>query len=360
MKIIALMSGSSLDGIDIGYIEIQSINSDLKWKMLNKQLSPYSDEWVDRLYNLPNESARNYALTKASYSGLVADEVKKFIEKYKLKPDIIAWHGHTIFHFPEHMVSEQIGEGGIMASITGVKTITDFRINDIALGGQGTPIAPIVERYLFKGYEFYLNLGGIANISMHTSENILAYDICPANQLLNELCIPLNLEYDKDGELAKNGNSNNELLSSLKNFEYYKMDAPKSLDNNWIRKNYFPLLKHVDISQSDKLSTVVDFINDMIFVEMKTMKSEYFSDDPISLLVTGGGAHNKYLIDKLRDKLSSIGVTLVLPEKDIIDYKETILMALMGYLRVTKQNNVMSSVTGSSHNSIGGGVYIPN
>lgn len=359
MKIVALMSGSSLDGLDIAYMEIIQENTSINWNLIVAELSPYTAIWKDRLFSLPKESALTYVMTKADYSVLIADTVKKFILSNKLSPDIISWHGHTIYHRPLDFLSEQIGEGGIMASITGVKTVTDFRINDIALGGQGTPIAPIVEEYFFQNYDYCLNLGGIANISIRTENKIAAYDICPANQLLNYLCIPFQKEYDENGNLARKGNCDPGLLSLLGEEEYYSLSFPKSLDNNWIREVYFPILDKCSISNEDKLATVVRFICDMIIKDLIELQKTWFNKDNTKLLVTGGGSHNLYLIELLKLELSVINIELIVPSKNIIDYKETILMGLMGYLRIQEKSNVLSSVTGATKDSIGGAVYLP-
>ena len=265
MKILALMSGSSLDGLDIALINISTINNSLEWTIEEKDLLAYDTHWKNKLLKLPKESAINYVKAKATYSVYIANLVKDFIRKYNLSPELIAWHGHTIFHLPTLNISEQIGEGGIMAGITNIKTITDFRITDIAINGQGTPLVPIVEKLLFPGYEYYLNLGGIANISIHQNENIFAYDVCPTNQLLNHLCLQIGLQFDDKGILASQGQIDEKLLKKMYQFDYFDKKYPKSIDNNWIREAYFPLFTESNISTRDKLSTVIQFIINILF-----------------------------------------------------------------------------------------------
>lgn len=360
MKILALMSGSSLDGLDIALIEISTLNnSKLDWTIFQKDLIAYDLNWKNWLIKLPTESAKSYVKKKAAYSKYIAKMVNQFILKHNLSPDLIAWHGHTIFHFPDLNISEQIGEGGIMAGLTNIKTITDFRITDISLNGQGTPLVPIVEQLLFPGYEYYLNLGGIANISIHQKDNISAYDVCPANQLLNHLSMLIDKPYDDNGAIASRGNIDFNLLKSMGQFDYYNNKHPKSLDNNWIRDTYFPLFQKSKISINDKLATTNQFIIDQLYQEFKISQQIVFKHKNTRLFVTGGGTHNSFLIQNLSQKLKTLNIELIIPSASIIDYKETILMALMGYLRVHNKHNVLASVTGAKRNTIGGAIYLP-
>ena len=360
MKILALMSGSSLDGLDIALIDISTIgNSSLEWNIVEKDLIAYDSNWRNKLINLPLESALSYVKTKAAYSLYIAKMVNEFIIKYNLFPDLIAWHGHTIFHLPELKISEQIGEGGIMAGITNTKTITDFRITDISINGQGTPLVPIVEQLLFPGYEYYLNLGGIANISIHQENKIFAYDVCPTNQLLNHLSMQIDKPYDNNGENASKGQVDYNLLKKMSQFDYYNKKYPKSLDNNWIRDTYFPLFNGSTTLINDKLATANQFILDKIYNELKISQRIFFKQRETRLFVTGGGTHNGFLIQNLYQRLKELNIELIVPPKEIVDYKETILMALMGYLRVNNKTNVLASVTGAKRNTIGGAIYLP-
>ena len=351
MKILGIMSGSSLDGIDFALCEFEKQKSAIKWNILKAQTIDYSQEWKQNLKSLPFLSGRELTLADYQLGYLFGEKAKIFLDGEKI--DFIASHGHTVFHEPEKMMTLQIGNGSAIAAASGISTIYDFRSMDIGFGGQGAPIVPIADRDLFPDYPALVNIGGISNISIKNSEKIVAYDISPANQLLNFLSQKKDLEYDKDGELASKGKINNDLLNKLLSFDYFKKSYPKSLDNNFIKTHFIPVLEKMRGSIEDKMATSVELIAKTLSEELKSNLSDNI---PKKVLITGGGARNKFLIKRI--KSLSKGCETIIPDNLIIDFKEALMIAYMGYLRVNKENNLLSSVTGASQDSIGGAICI--
>jgi len=337
---LGIMSGSSLDAIDAVVVEI----SKDQFTFIEKATIPFPRALKDGLRQAANLPLRDYLILESEYSTFLAYSI---LSNFKSDYDFISVHGHTTHHFPSEVISNQMINGGILSALTKKKVVTDFRIGDIALGGKGTPMVTIAEKYLFKGYDYYLNLGGIANISI--AHDWSAYDISPCNQLLNYLAYKINLDYDAEGKVACGGTMIPELFETLGRFDYYQELPPKSIDNNWIKENYFPLLDSVDVIP-DALFTTVKWIATQIDQSISISQ-------PGNLFVTGGGTHNSFLIEEIRTLLLKKNISIVIPEQDIVDYKEAILMAYLGYLRISNQPNLLHSVTGASRNSLGGAIY---
>lgn len=345
------MSGSSLDGIDLALCDFKMQGDHLEWKIIKAATIPFSTIWRNKLKNAPNISAKEFAILDYELGYLFGEEINNFVENEQM--DYIASHGHTIFHFPELKVTSQIGNGAIIASTTGCTVISDFRSMDIGFGGQGAPLAATIDRDLFSNIPVRINLGGISNISI-THGDTLAYDICPCNQILNYLSSQIGLEFDSDGILASQGRINTELLAKLFEFPFLSMAAPKSLDNNAISAFYFPLLDSFEIDVKDKLCTCIEFIS--LSISNILNDHPFTSNDKIKVLFSGGGTKNKFLIDEII--LKSSNFTVDLPDENIIDFKEALLMAYLGYLRVNEKPNVLKSATGASKDSIGGAIYL--
>ena len=358
-NIIGLMSGSSLDGIDIIYCNINNENGGWSYRIIEKDCVKYDGKWKLRLQNLVRQNAITYIKTHTFYGHYIGKVVKEFIDKHHIEKDLdfIASHGQTIFHQPENMLTSQIGDGAAIATETGFPVICDFRTHDVALGGQGTPIAPIGDKLLFKDYSHCLNLGGISNISYKLQNgNILGYDICAVNLMLNKLAEAEGRDYDADGKMAEGGTINNELLEELNSNWYFEKEYPKSLSGGWVSKVMMPIVDKYSYSTEDKLRTVTEHIAQQISNEIKKIylmeNSDMHPED--KMLITGGGAHNKFLQKRIA-ALSPIPVHI--PDDGTVDYKEALIIALMGALRVEKEENVLSNVTGSSQNTIGGAIY---
>jgi anhydro-N-acetylmuramic acid kinase len=248
-----------------------------------------------------------------------------------------------------------LGDGAAIAAATGINVVSDLRAIDVALGGQGAPIVPMGEKLLLPEYPLLLNLGGIANISFRKGEEYVAFDICPTNRVLNMLAALQGKSYDKDGTIASGGNVSGELLEQLNGLSYYKQPPPKSLANQFGTDEVFPLLPTENIA--DALRTYVEHIAVQVRIAVEAILPQPGTGN-LQLLVTGGGAHNKFLVEQIRQHLTSMNITVVVPEKNIVDYKEALVMALLGILRWREQNTVMSSVTGARRDSIGGAVWI--
>jgi len=361
-KAIGLMSGSSLDGLDIAYCHFVIDKGQWSFKVLNTDVVPYPDEWVQEIKRLPVALAKTFWQSHTELGHYFAAAVNAFIKNHGLKGrvDLVSSHGHTIFHFPEKKMTAQVGDGSAIAAITDLPVVCDFRSGDIADGGQGTPIVPIGDLLLFRDYNFCLNIGGIANISCKTGneKRIVAFDICAANQVLNSLANRMGYEYDAGGELARQGSLNAGLLEQLNALEFYKLDYPKSLDNSFSREIILPLIEAFHISTEDKLRTYTEHIAMQVTGHMHTIyekEKQLFSSDE-KMLVTGGGAFNNFLIERI-EQLSEIEV--VVPAEELVKFKEALVIALMGVLRLRNEVNVLKSVTGAKKDSVAGAVYRP-
>lgn len=359
---LGLMSGSSLDGLDVVHclMEISREPVAVSWKLLAGETLPFSDLWTRRLANLPQQSAMSFAQTNVYFSYYMAELVNDFIRRHNLKPDFIASHGHTIFHYPDKRFTTQIGDGGALAAATGFPVVCNFRTQDIALNGEGTPLAPAADRYLFPGYDFYLNLGGIANITANIDGKYIAFDTAPANQIFNALAQLSGADYDLNGQLAANGKVLPDLAEALSQNNYYQKPYPKSLDNQWIRRQVLPLYYEYPGSVEDRMCTAVQQLVDETIRAIKTiLHKEAFNKDRYRMLVTGGGAFNLFLVKTLKEKaMTELDLEIVLPEKNIIDFKEAILMVLLGVLRMENLPNCFASVTGAKRDTVGGAVYL--
>lgn len=355
-KAIGLMSGSSLDGLDVACIDFKYDNGKIDWEITQAETFPYSEMWLSRLINLRHQNALAFAKTHTYYGHYLAESVNKFIEKHKIEPDFIASHGHTIFHYPDENFTVQIGDGAAIAAITGYPVISNFRAQDIAIGGEGAPIAPIADKYLLPGYDFYLNLGGIDNISCNINGRFVAFDIGSANQTLNAIAKGMNMDYDEDGRIAKTGELIDPLFEKANANEYFQEAYPKSLDNRYVQENIVPLFVDFEALWEDKMRTACEHIAFQVANAISVVvKKEDFKKAAYRMIVTGGGALNSFLVSCIRKYCE--GVEVVVPDRKIIEFKEAALMALMGLLRIENQMNTLHSVTGARHDTISGAFH---
>ena len=356
------MSGSSLDGLDIAYCLFTFESECWHYEILHTDVVPYADEWLNRLKDIREISGQLLWENHTLLGHYFGEQVNAFVRKYAHdgQVDLVASHGHTVFHFPEKRTTTQIGDGAAIAAVTGLPVVCDFRSTDIALGGQGTPIVPIGDLLLFHDHSFCLNIGGIANISCKTKgqQSIVAFDICAANQVLNALANRMGFEYDAGGRVARSGALNETLLQQLNRLDFYQADYPKSLDNGYSREIVLPLVDSFDISVEDKLRTYTEHMAMQITKHMYRIyeKEGLLFDDGEKMLVTGGGAFNDFLMERL-EALSEVEV--VVPNDELVKFKEAVVIALMGILRMRNEVNVLKSVTGARKNSVSGAVYMP-
>lgn len=359
-RAIGVMSGSSLDGLDLVFTELEEIGGKWTYNILQAETIAYPAEWKEQLQAANQLSAIGYQRLHAAYGRFTGEQINSFIERYTLqhRVQLIGSHGHTIFHEPANHMSAQLGDGATIAAVTGINVVSDLRAMDVALGGQGAPIVPLGEKLLFTEYALLLNLGGIANLSAATPGGYIAFDICPANRVLNMLAADAGLEFDKDGLLAAKGFVRDEVLAKMNQQPYYLKPFPKSLANDFGTELIYPMLKQANLSVPDALRTMVEHISIQLTRSTGRLLNTFKQEKPTRMLVTGGGAHNSFLMQRLQAALGVMGITLKLPEAAVINYKEALIMALLGLLRWREANTVLHSVTGAQRSSIGGAVWM--
>lgn len=346
-KVIGLMSGSSLDGVDIAYVNFSHDNKRWFFQIVEAGNIPYPSYWKEQLSEAFNKSKEELADLDKEYGRYLGTITKRFIEKYELEPKLIASHGHTIFHRPEEGFTLQIGDGQEIANATGIMTINDFRSEDVSKGGQGAPLVPIGDRHLFAEFPICLNIGGIANVSYEMNGRRIAYDICMANQLLNYLANKLGYDYDNNGQFAKQGKVDKELFDILNDNAYYKQDAPKSLGREFFENVQHKIIDESSLSINDLLATATEHIAHQIVKSTDNLEKS-------KMLVTGGGAKNNFLIERI---CSLSKHEIVIPDVMITDFKEALIFAFLGVLKMEGKINVLSSVTGASSDSSSGKTY---
>jgi len=358
-RAIGLMSGSSLDGLDIAFAEFTEQGGHWSFEIQAAECMPYTAEWKERLLGATTLDARAYLLLHSDYGNYTGQQVNAFIEKYKLhyKTAVIGSHGHTTFHMPERNMTAQLGDGAAIAAQTQLPVVSDLRALDIAFGGQGAPIVPIGEKMLLGDYSFFLNLGGIANISLN-QDNYIAFDFCPANRVLNMLAAKEGKEYDAGGQLAAAGTVHAALLEELNRQTYYNLPWPKSLANDYGTDTIFPIVEKAGLSTADALATYTEHIAEQLAGSVWQLIRKYPVKEGARLLATGGGALNDFLMERIQAHLQPAGVTVVKPDEKLIQYKEALIMAFIAVLRWRQEYTVISSVTGASRNSIGGALWI--
>ena len=342
---IGLMSGSSLDGLDIALVRFREENDKYSFQILQAETLPYPEYWTRQLSEAFHKQPEDLFQLDKEYGKFLGEQVLAFTQKHNAHPDFVASHGHTIFHRPEEHYTLQIGDGQELANACDFTVINDFRSEDVSKGGQGAPLVPIGDRLLFSDYEMCLNIGGIANISYDENGKRIAYDLCITNQALNYLAQLKGLDYDKNGELARNGEVDHSLLKKLNNLPFFLQEPPKSLGREFFETFQKDLLK--DLSVEDMLATFVEHIALQIALPISWLPKG-------KILCTGGGARNKYLVERLQARTKH---EVIVPEKQIIDYKEALVFAFLGLLRLEGKTNVLSSVTGAESDSCSGRVW---
>ncbi|PRB01232.1 anhydro-N-acetylmuramic acid kinase [Chryseobacterium sp. MYb7] len=339
---IGLMSGTSLDGLDICLAEFEKQDQWI-FQILKAETLPYSEDWENKLRNSIHLSAENLLELHSDYGFYLGQQVREFIDKNKLENiNLIASHGHTVFHQPKKKFTLQIGDGRAIKIETGLPVIYDFRSQDVLMKGNGAPLVPIGDELLFPQYDACLNLGGFSNISMKSDEKRIAFDIAPVNIVLNYLAKKFQKNFDENGKLAEKGRINETLLDQLNALEFYQQPHPKSLGIEWCNEHIFPALENIEAL--DALATFTEHTAQQI----ANIINEYNIKD---ILITGGGAYNSFLIEKIRAKTTS---EVIIPEKEIINYKEALIFAFMGVLRMNNEINVLASATGSIHDHSSG------
>lgn len=343
------MSGTSLDGVDVALCRFRENKGSWSFTILEAITYPYPEEWCTRLKGAHHCDGLSLSLLHTAYGHYLGSIVQEFIRQVRIEPGIIASHGHTIFHQPEKGMTLQIGSGAAMAAETGIPVVCDFRTTDVAKGGQGAPLVPVGDQLLFGIYDYCLNLGGFANISFRKGDRRIAGDICPVNFVLNALASRLNHPYDPGGTLALLGKVDDSLLNTLNALDFYCHEFPKSLGREWVSSNISPLMDDSELPVTDLLRTFSEHVAFQI--------SRVLDQNPEhKMIVTGGGVYNSFLLDCIRSRTVN---PIIVPDDRIIQYKEALIFAFLGILRMRGEKNCLGSVTGAREDTCGGAVYMP-
>ncbi len=346
-RAIGVMSGTSLDGLDLSLAEYSYKNNYWDYIIVKTETVPYPKTFKESLRNATNVSGNELMRQDALFGKWIAKRILKFIPQKEEKIHVIGSHGHTIFHNPKEGYTTQIGNGAHIAALTGIPCVCDFRMGDIARKGQGAPLAPIGDELLFNKFDYCLNIGGIANISYRKNDKRIAYDICPANIALNQIANQLGLEYDDGGEIGKTGEVIIPLLNKLNELNYYKKAGAKSLGREWFESIFLPIINKYTSAPANLLRTVYEHIATKI---SETLQGNSNS----TVLITGGGAKNNFLLMLLKNKCKN---KLIIPSHDIIDFKESLIFGFLAVLYTNKVSSCLSSATGAIEDSIGGCLY---
>ncbi len=350
---IGLMSGTSLDGLDIAEVQFTLQDNSWNFQLKNAATISYHDGMANSLKSAVNLSGEKLVKLHHDYGRWIGEKVSVFMDENDSKPEVICSHGHTVFHQPELGFTYQIGHGQEIANNSGVKTICDFRSSDVSLGGQGAPLVPIGDELLFSQFSHCLNLGGIANVSFKENDQRISFDICVANMALNYLSNKLDLPFDENGKLAESGKVIPDILNKLNELDYFKLPHPKSLGFEQFQTDILPIIENKNLDIPDILRTFVEHIAIQIAIVLDTT-----SKPRDQVVVTGGGAFNKFLVSRIKSCLNS-DIEVVIPPSDIVSFKEAIIFAFLGVLRLRNEFNCLRTVTGASKDSSGGVIFLP-
>ena len=351
-RIIGLMSGTSLDGLDIACVVFPNAPTNHAFRLEHTETVPLTQDLLLELENIEELSARAVFHLNQKLGLFYAHSVNAFLSKFGITPnsvDAIASHGQTVFHQPEQGFTVQLGCGATLAYRTGLPVINDFRSLDVAAGGQGAPLVPLGDQALFgHEAEAFLNLGGFANISFQRNGKVLAYDICPGNLPLNRFAKVLGKAFDADGEIASKHAADSSLLNALNQLPYYALEGPKSLGTEWLENQFYPCFPK-NIVAATAIATVTQHLAEQL---ARTLKKHELQ----SVYVTGGGAMNTYLMEELRKRYAG---TVVIPSTQLLEFKEAIVFAFLGKRFIDQEYNCIASVTGAKENVCGGVLHLP-
>lgn len=347
-NVIGVMSGTSLDGIDLAHIRFTVSDGNWNFEIRECNTIAYPESWLEKLKIAVSFTMSELEQLNTDYTLFLGETIKNFITAHNITQlDAVCSHGHTILHQPQNGITLQIGNLPQLAEIVGEKIVCDFRVQDVKLGGQGAPLVPIGDRILFEAYDYCLNLGGFSNVSFEKSGKRIAFDIAPVNTVLNFYAVILGFGYDDKGSISRSGQMNTPLWDALNELEYYKKSFPKSLGFEFVKETVLPLLENHHIPTEDKMHTFVEHIAYQTALALPGKDGK--------LLATGGGAYNDFLMERIRFYLP--GIQIIIPDKKILEYKEALIFALLGVLKLRGEINVLNSVTGASQDHSSGIVY---
>ncbi len=342
------MSGTSLDGVDLAHIKFEINNSKWSYEIYECDTISYSTEMISKLKNGINFSTTELSDLNIEYTNLLGNIISEFITNNNISNiDAVCSHGHTILHQPQNGFTLQIGNLPEIAKIIQQKVVCDFRVQDVNLGGQGAPLVPIGDTILFSEFDYCLNLGGFSNISFEENNQRIAFDISPVNTVLNFYANTFGLEYDDKGEISASGNLNSELFEELNQLEFYSKTFPKSLGFEFVKETVLPILESYTLSTEDKMRTFTEHIAFQIGKILKAKSGK--------LLISGGGVYNEFLIDRMKAHLPTIEI--IIPDEKTIKFKEALIFALLGVLKLRNEINVLASVTGAKQDHSSGEIY---
>jgi anhydro-N-acetylmuramic acid kinase len=349
-KVVGVMSGTSLDGIDLAHIYFTLIDNKWQIEIFECNTISYPAYWLNKLKIAIGFSEPELDNLNKDYTEFLGNTIKEFIREYKIVSlDAVCSHGHTILHQPQNGFTLQIGNLPEIATIINETVVCDFRVQDVKLGGQGAPLVPIGDRILFSAYDYCLNLGGFSNVSFEENNKRIAFDISPVNTVLNFYANKLGFDYDNKGKIAHSGKINSDVLNALNELAYYKKTFPKSLGFEFVKEVVLPLIEKYDIPIEDKMHTFIEHI--ALQTEIALPKKQG------KLLITGGGAYNDFLIDRIQFYLPEMQI--IIPNTKLLEYKEALIFALLGVLKLRNEINVLSSVTGAKTDHSSGIIYNP-
>lgn len=347
-NVFGVMSGTSLDGVDLAHIQFAIVDQKWTFKILECETISYSQSWVKQLKNAVDFTKEELLVLNQNYTQLLAKIISEFIQKNKIENlDAVCSHGHTILHQPHNGFTLQIGNLSEIATLIQQTVVCDFRVQDVALGGQGAPLVPIGDKILFSEYDYCINLGGFSNVSFEENNTRIAFDISPVNTVLNFYANQLGLDYDNKGQISRTGNCNQNLFNELNTLDFYHKKHPKSLGFEFVKETVLPLIESFQITTEDKLRTFTEHVALQIALALPDKKGR--------ILITGGGAYNDFLIERIQFYLPKM--QLIIPEGKILEFKEALIFGLLGVLKLRDEINVLSSVTGAKKNHSSGIVY---
>lgn len=347
-NVIGVMSGTSLDGVDLAHIQFEIKNNKWAFKILECETISYDLNWISILKTAVDYTQNQLEELNKNYTQLLASIITSFIDKHALKDlDAVCSHGHTILHQPQNKFTLQIGNLPEIAKLTQQTIVCDFRVQDVQLGGQGAPLVPIGDRILFSEYNYCMNLGGFSNVSFEENKQRIAFDISPVNTVLNFYANQLGLDYDDKGQISKTGNCNLNLLNELNNLDFYQKKHPKSLGFEFVKEIVLPIIEKYSIPIEDKLNTFSEHIAQQIALALPNKEG--------TLLTTGGGAYNDYLMERIQNYLPKMQI--IIPSKKILEFKEALIFALLGVLKLRDEINALQSVTGANHDHSSGVIF---
>jgi anhydro-N-acetylmuramic acid kinase len=347
-NVIGVMSGTSLDGVDLSHIVFSLNDSKWNFEILESETIGYNKSWINHLKLAVDYSEIELENLNSAYTKLLATIISTFIEKHKIENiDAVCSHGHTILHQPQNGFTLQIGNLPEISSLIHQTVVCDFRVQDVKLGGQGAPLVPIGDRILFSEYDYCMNLGGFSNVSFEQNGERIAFDISPVNTVLNYYANLLGLDYDDKGQISRTGKVNENLLSELNALEFYQQKFPKSLGLEFVKGIVLPIIENFKIPIEDKLRTFTEHVALQTAMALPIKKGR--------ILITGGGAYNNFIIERIQSYLPEIEI--IIPSAKILEFKEALIFALLGVLKLQDEINVLSSVTGAKRNHSSGEIY---